>query len=135
MAALMAAVQAEAEEASDAPERAPQLGPRHFSTSAPIPSSQGPPQSQSGVGWGGASRLLQLSLSQTANTDPGAPHGLNLLPATSTEDVAQVQDLCPNSRTPQDAQGGKNPSPGREPQPALGTSAMNACAAWEEDAH
>lgn len=118
MAALMAAVQAEAERPGTLLRGLPSWaqGPSPPQL-PPTPPKASPEPERGGVGRG---EQAPPALSQTANTDHGAPHGLDLLPATSTEEVAHVQDLCPHSQTPQDAQGGKNPSPGGEPQPSTG---------------
>ncbi|TKC48726.1 hypothetical protein EI555_002294 [Monodon monoceros] len=50
--------------------------------------------------------MNSTKLSADTYEDLKALPGQNLLPATSTEDVAQVQDPCLDSQTPQDAQEG-----------------------------
>lgn len=125
MAALMAAVQAEAEaEAEEAWRLLRGLTSWAQGSSPPqlpSPPPQGPPQSQSGGGEAG--RLA------------GPWNSLSAKQQTLTWGSTWAESASSNFH------GGCGPSPGPlprqpdpSPSPALGTSTMNACAAWGEDA-
>lgn len=122
MAALMAAVQAEAEaEAEEAWRLLRGLTSWAQGSSPPqlpSPPPQGPPQSQSGGGEAG--RLA------------GPWNSLSAKQQTLTWGSTWAESASSNFH------GGCGPSPGPlprqpdpSPSPALGTSTMNACAAWE----